>query len=99
MTTPRFTQDELKAQVGRAALDHVVRGAIVGVGSVITADVEADSLGVARGKQQGFAGWAKRFRERMQAKRKASDGSLLRRIARNPSSTDWPCSKSTSNIS
>lgn len=46
-------------------------GAIVGAGSVITADVEADSLGVARGKQQGFAGWAKRFRERMQAKKKA----------------------------
>ncbi len=46
-------------------------GAIVGAGSVITADVEADSLGVARGKQQGFSGWAVRFRERMRAKKKA----------------------------
>ncbi len=45
-------------------------GAIVGAGSVITTDVEADSLGVARGKQQGFAGWAMRFRERMRAKKK-----------------------------
>lgn len=45
-------------------------GAIVGAGSVITTDVEADSLGVARGQQQGYAGWAKRFRERMSAKKK-----------------------------
>ncbi|HEY0115613.1 MAG TPA: bifunctional UDP-N-acetylglucosamine diphosphorylase/glucosamine-1-phosphate N-acetyltransferase GlmU [Allosphingosinicella sp.] len=46
-------------------------GAIVGAGSVITSDVEADSLGVARGKQQAYAGWATRFRERMAAKKKA----------------------------
>ena len=46
-------------------------GAMVGAGSVITADVEAGSLGVARGKQEGYAGWAQRFRERMQAKKKS----------------------------
>jgi bifunctional UDP-N-acetylglucosamine pyrophosphorylase/glucosamine-1-phosphate N-acetyltransferase len=47
-------------------------GAIVGAGSVITTDVDENSLGVARGKQQGFAGWALRFRERMQAKKKSN---------------------------
>jgi bifunctional UDP-N-acetylglucosamine pyrophosphorylase/glucosamine-1-phosphate N-acetyltransferase len=43
-------------------------GAIVGAGSVITADVEADSLAVERAEQKGFAGWARRFRERMTGK-------------------------------
>ncbi|WP_310468063.1 bifunctional UDP-N-acetylglucosamine diphosphorylase/glucosamine-1-phosphate N-acetyltransferase GlmU [Sphingomonas sp.] len=37
-------------------------GAIVGAGSVVTKDVAADSLAVARGEQKGFAGWAARFR-------------------------------------
>ncbi len=37
-------------------------GAIVGAGSVITRDVAADSLAVARGRQEGHAGWAARFR-------------------------------------
>jgi bifunctional UDP-N-acetylglucosamine pyrophosphorylase/glucosamine-1-phosphate N-acetyltransferase len=40
-------------------------GAVVGAGSVITADVEADSLAVERTDQRGIAGWARRFRERM----------------------------------
>ena len=40
-------------------------GAIVGAGSVITKDVEADSLAVERSDQKGISGWAKRFRERM----------------------------------
>jgi ribose 5-phosphate isomerase A len=44
MTTPRFTQDELKAQVGRAALDHVVRGAIVGVGTGSTVNKFIEAL-------------------------------------------------------
>jgi bifunctional UDP-N-acetylglucosamine pyrophosphorylase/glucosamine-1-phosphate N-acetyltransferase len=50
---------------------EIGEGAIVGAGSVITANVAADSLGVARGRQEGYAGWAKRFRERMQAKKKS----------------------------
>ena len=33
-------------------------------------DVEADSLAIARGEQKGIAGWARRFRERMTARRK-----------------------------
>ena len=43
-------------------------GAMVGAGSVITRDVAADSLAVARGEQKGIAGWARRFRERMTRK-------------------------------
>ncbi len=38
-------------------------GAIVGAGSVVTLDVEADALAVARGRQQAFPGWAARFRK------------------------------------
>jgi bifunctional UDP-N-acetylglucosamine pyrophosphorylase/glucosamine-1-phosphate N-acetyltransferase len=43
-------------------------GAIVGAGSVITQDVDADSLAIERSEQKGVAGWAKRFRERMTRK-------------------------------
>ena len=43
-------------------------GAIVGAGSVITRDVAADELAVARGEQKGMVGWAARFRERMARK-------------------------------
>ena len=46
----------------------VGEGAIVGAGSVITRDVEADSLAIERNQQKGIAGWAKRFRERMTRK-------------------------------
>ena len=42
--------------------------AIVGAGSVITKDVEADSLAVERSEKKGIAGWARRFRERMTRK-------------------------------
>jgi bifunctional UDP-N-acetylglucosamine pyrophosphorylase/glucosamine-1-phosphate N-acetyltransferase len=43
-------------------------GAVVGAGSVITRDVEADSLALERSEQKGIAGWARRFRERMTRK-------------------------------
>jgi bifunctional UDP-N-acetylglucosamine pyrophosphorylase/glucosamine-1-phosphate N-acetyltransferase len=43
-------------------------GAIVGAGSVITKEVEADSLAVERTEQKGVAGWARRFRDRMNLK-------------------------------
>jgi bifunctional UDP-N-acetylglucosamine pyrophosphorylase / glucosamine-1-phosphate N-acetyltransferase len=43
-------------------------GAVVGAGSVITSDVEADSLAIERNEQKGIAGWARRFRERMTRK-------------------------------
>jgi bifunctional UDP-N-acetylglucosamine pyrophosphorylase/glucosamine-1-phosphate N-acetyltransferase len=46
-------------------------GAIVGAGSVVTKNVAADELAIARGEQKGFAGWAARFRARQQAKKAA----------------------------
>ena len=45
-------------------------GAIVGAGSVVVRDVTADSLALARGRQEERGGWAKRFREAMTAKKK-----------------------------
>ena len=44
-------------------------GAIVGAGSVVTKDVEADALGVARGEQSAKPGWAKKFRDVMTRKK------------------------------
>ncbi|WP_207459922.1 bifunctional UDP-N-acetylglucosamine diphosphorylase/glucosamine-1-phosphate N-acetyltransferase GlmU [Azospirillum sp. SYSU D00513] len=38
-------------------------GAIVGAGSVVTANVEANALVVSRARQQSYPGWATRFRE------------------------------------
>ncbi|HEY4075409.1 MAG TPA: bifunctional UDP-N-acetylglucosamine diphosphorylase/glucosamine-1-phosphate N-acetyltransferase GlmU [Rhizomicrobium sp.] len=45
-------------------------GAITAAGSVITRDVAADALAVARGQQVEKAGWAKAFRERKKAEKK-----------------------------
>jgi len=42
--------------------------AIVGAGSVITRNVEPDSLAIERSEQKGISGWARRFRERMTRK-------------------------------
>jgi len=44
-------------------------GAIVAAGSVVTRDVEADALALARGKQETKPGWAARFRDIMTAKK------------------------------
>lgn len=44
-------------------------GAIVAAGSVVTADVHADALAIARGSQEMKPNWAKRFREVMAAKK------------------------------
>ena len=44
-------------------------GAIVGAGAVVTQDVAADALALVRPPQQAKAGWAKRFREMMLAKK------------------------------
>jgi bifunctional UDP-N-acetylglucosamine pyrophosphorylase/glucosamine-1-phosphate N-acetyltransferase len=46
-------------------------GAIVGAGSVVTGDVEANALGLARARQEVKPGWAHRFREMMAAKKAA----------------------------
>ena len=45
-------------------------GAITGAGSVITKDVAADALAVARGKQIDVAGWAKAFRDKKKLEKK-----------------------------
>ncbi len=42
-------------------------GAFVGSGSVVTKDVEANALAVARGRQMQKAGWATAFRDKMAA--------------------------------
>jgi bifunctional UDP-N-acetylglucosamine pyrophosphorylase/glucosamine-1-phosphate N-acetyltransferase len=46
-------------------------GAIVAAGSVVTRDVAADALAVARGRQEERPGWARRFRDVMAARKKA----------------------------
>jgi len=45
-------------------------GAITAAGSVITRDVPADALAIARGTQSEKPGWAKAFRERKQQEKK-----------------------------
>ena len=44
-------------------------GAIVGAGSVVTADVDADALALVRPLQVARAGWARRFRDAMTARK------------------------------
>ncbi len=46
-------------------------GAIVGAGSVVTKDVAADAMVIARSAQKMFAGWAARFRKQQAAKKDA----------------------------
>lgn len=47
-------------------------GAIVAAGSVVTRDVPADALALARGRQEERPGWAARFRAMMTAKKKSA---------------------------
>ncbi|UYY58515.1 bifunctional UDP-N-acetylglucosamine diphosphorylase/glucosamine-1-phosphate N-acetyltransferase GlmU [Sphingomonas sp. S2-65] len=46
-------------------------GAIVAAGSVVTQDVEADALSMTRAPQTAKPGWARKFREVMQARKAA----------------------------
>lgn len=48
-----MTQDELKQAVARAALEYVVEGAIIGVGTGSTANFFIDELGKIRNRIQG----------------------------------------------
>ena len=48
-------------------------GAIVGAGSVVTKNVAADELAVARAPQRGMKGWAARFRAGQKAKKSEKD--------------------------
>jgi DNA-binding transcriptional regulator LsrR (DeoR family) len=48
-----LSQDELKAQVGHAALAYVVKGAIVGVGTGSTVNKFIDALATVKGEIRG----------------------------------------------
>ncbi|MBO9644734.1 MAG: ribose-5-phosphate isomerase RpiA [Pseudacidovorax sp.] len=62
-----MTQDELKAQVGRAALDHVVRGEIVGVGTGSTVNKFIEALATIRDQIQGAVSSSEASTQRLKA--------------------------------
>ena len=45
-------------------------GAYVGAGSVITTEVPANTLAIARGRQSNIDDWARRFREEQEQRKK-----------------------------
>ena len=57
MTTPALSQDELKTLVGQAALQYVVPGEIVGVGTGSTVNKFIDALATI--KDQIKAAWGR----------------------------------------
>ncbi len=61
-----MTQDELKALVGRAALDHLVRGQPVGVGTGSTVNQFIDALATVRGEFPGAVSSSLASTERLQ---------------------------------
>jgi ribose 5-phosphate isomerase A len=71
MTSPAsasaLTQDELKAQVGRAALAHVVKGEIVGVGTGSTVNKFIDALATIKGDIRGAVSSSVASTERLHA--------------------------------
>ncbi len=62
-----MNQDELKTLVGRAALDHVVPGTIVGVGTGSTVDRFIDALGSMRDRIAGAVSSSERTSARLHA--------------------------------
>jgi ribose 5-phosphate isomerase A len=62
-----MTQDELKALVGRAALEHVPDGAIVGVGTGSTVDCFIDALAAVRGRVVGAVSSSERSTARLRS--------------------------------
>src|SRR5512138_1868185 len=60
-------QDELKALVGRAALEHVVPGAVVGVGTGSTVNHFIDALATMRERIAGAVSSSDRSSERLRA--------------------------------
>ncbi len=62
-----MNQDELKALVGRAALDHVVAGSIVGVGTGSTVNCFIDALAGIKSQIVGAVSSSVRSTERLQA--------------------------------
>ena len=64
---PAPTQDELKTQVGRAALDYVVKGEIVGVGTGSTVNKFIDALASLKGEIRGAVSSSVASTERLRA--------------------------------
>ena len=62
-----MTQDELKTLVGHAALDHVVVGEVVGVGTGSTVDRFIDALATLRGRIPGAVSSSVRSTQRLQS--------------------------------
>jgi len=67
MTASPLTQDELKTQVGRAALDYVVKGEIVGVGTGSTVNKFIDALATIKGEIRGAVSSSIASTERLRA--------------------------------
>ena len=63
----QLTQDELKAMVGQAALDHVVPGEIVGVGTGSTVNHFIDALGQVKERIVGAVSSSVASTQRLQA--------------------------------
>ncbi|MGJ7506764.1 ribose-5-phosphate isomerase RpiA [Variovorax sp. GT1P44] len=64
---PALTQDELKALVGRAALDYVVKGEIVGVGTGSTVNKFIDALATIKDNIRGAVSSSVASTERLRA--------------------------------
>jgi len=62
-----MTQDELKALVGRAALEYVVDGSVVGVGTGSTVNCFIDALATMKGRIAGAVSSSVKSTERLQA--------------------------------
>ena len=62
-----MNQDELKALVGRAALDHVLPGSVVGVGTGSTVNCFIDALAAIKDRIRGAVSSSERSTERLRA--------------------------------
>ncbi|VWX63713.1 ribose 5-phosphate isomerase, constitutive [Burkholderiales bacterium 8X] len=62
-----MTQDQLKEQVGRAALEYVIRGEIVGVGTGSTVNKFIDALGSVKGDVRGAVSSSEASTQRLRA--------------------------------
>ena len=67
MSTPSLTQDQLKAQVGRAALAYVVPGQVLGVGTGSTVNHFIDALASIKDTIPGAVSSSVASTQRMQA--------------------------------
>jgi ribose 5-phosphate isomerase A len=77
----QMNQDELKALVGRAALDQVVRGAVVGVGTGSTVNHFIDALATIKSQIAGAVSSSDNSSERLRAHGiRVLDASQLERI-------------------